>query len=332
MRRSRRTEFQVKFKSPSYMRFDCGRTKRCPLSAQRGKNVYKMPFPYLDETKELDESAREDAGGSFVALTDGTTHYQLGGPQDGRAVVLVPGFSVPYFIYDITFEFLMNSGFRVLRYDLFGRGYSDRPHVAYGINLFVRQLKDLLDALNIRQVSLIGLSMGGPITTSFIDEYPDYVSKHVLIDPIGAKRVSLGWLLEATKLPIVGELALGQFGSANMVRNIASDLFDPKLVERFQSQFKIQLQYKGFKRAILSTLRNGMLESFYEAYERVGRMQKPTLLFWGKNDTTAQFEDSKIIMKALPHAEFHPIENCGHIPHYEKPEIVNPILLEFLSK
>jgi pimeloyl-ACP methyl ester carboxylesterase len=37
-------------------------------------------------------------------------------------------------------------------------------------------------------------------------------------------------------------------------------------------------------------------------------------------------------MKAIPHAEFHAIENCGHIPHYEKPEIINPILLEFLSK
>jgi len=39
-----------------------------------------------------------------------------------------------------------------------------------------------------------------------------------------------------------------------------------------------------------------------------------------------------LILEALPHAEFHIVENCGHIPHHEKPEIVNPILLEFLSK
>ena len=246
--------------------------------------------------------------------------------------MLVHGFSVPSFIYDNTFEFLANSGFRVLRYDLFGRGYSDRPRLAYGIDLYVRQLKDLLDALHLEQVNLVGLSMGGPITTSFIDKHPDYVSKQVLIDPIGAKRISLGWLLEATKLPIVGELALGLFGSGNMVRNIASDLYDPQLVEHFQAQFKVQMQYKGFKRAILSTMRSNMLGSFYETYARVGRMQKPTLLVWGRNDGTAQFEDSKIILKALPQAEFHAIENCGHIPHYEKPEIVNPILLEFLSR
>jgi pimeloyl-ACP methyl ester carboxylesterase len=196
----------------------------------------------------------------------------------------------------------------------------------------VRQLKELLDALHLKEVNLVGLSMGGPITTTFIAENPGYVGRHVLIDPIGAKRISLGWLLEATKLPIVGELALGLFGSGSMVRNIASDLFSAELVKYFQDQFKVQMQYKGFKRAILSTMRSGMLESFYGTYERVGRMKKRTLLFWGKNDTTAEFEDSKIIMKALPHAEFHAIENCGHIPHYEKPDIVNPILLEFLSK
>ena len=89
------------------------------------------------------------------------------------------------------------------------------------------------------------------------------------------------------------------------------------------------MQYKGFKRAILSTMRNGMLESFYETYARVGRLKKPTLLFWGMDDKTVPFEYSKLILKAMPHAEFHAIENCGHIPHYEKPEIVNPILLEF---
>lgn len=291
-----------------------------------------MTFPYLDETKELNESTRKEAKGAFINLPNGVTYYELAGNKDGAVIVLVHGFSVPSFIYDTTFEFLVKSGFRVLRYDLFGRGWSDRPQLQYNIHLFVKQLKDLLEALDLKQINLVGLSMGGPITASFISEYPELVRKYVLINPIGAKRVSLSRLLELTKMPILGELAIGLFGSGNMVKNIASDLFDPNLVEYFQAQLIIQMQYKGFKRAILSTMRNNMLESFYGTYEQVGRMQKPTLLFWGKNDTTAQFEDSKIIMRAMPHTEFHTIENCGHIPHYEKPEIVNPILKEFLPK
>jgi pimeloyl-ACP methyl ester carboxylesterase len=291
-----------------------------------------MSFPYLDENKKIDESARRQVSGSFISLGDGVTHYQLGGAEHGKPVVLVHGFSVPYFIYDPTFEFLVKSGFRVLRYDLFGRGFSDRPRVQYDIHLFIRQLKDLLDAFNFQQAALVGLSMGGPITTSFIDKYPGYVNKHVLIDPAGTERVELPIMVNAAKIPVLGELAFGLIGSGNMVKGIASDLFDPKLVEHFQRQYKIQMQYRGFKRAILSTMRNGMLKSFYETYKRVGQLKKQTLLFWGRNDATVPYEHSALMMKALPHAEFHTVENCGHIPHYEKPEIVNPILLEFLSR
>ncbi|HCK65361.1 MAG TPA: alpha/beta hydrolase, partial [Anaerolineae bacterium] len=65
-----------------------------------------MSFPYLDETKELNEIIRKEAGGDFIQLSNGVTHYQLGGDENGDTVVLVHGFSVPSFIYDSTFEFL----------------------------------------------------------------------------------------------------------------------------------------------------------------------------------------------------------------------------------
>jgi len=291
-----------------------------------------MTFPYLDETHELNESTRKNAGGSFITLTDGATHYDLGGDENGKTIVLVHGFSVPYFIYDPTFEFLTKSGFRVLRYDLFGRGYSDRPRVRYDIHLFVRQLKELLDALKLADINLAGLSMGGVVTAAFIDQYPDYVSKHILIDPAGAKQIKLPLSVKAAKVPLLAELVFGLMGSENMVKGIASDLFDKNLVEHFQKQYMVQMQFQGFKRAILSSIRNGMLESFYDTYQRVGQIKKPTLLFWGRNDATVPYDHSAAVTQAIPHAEFHTIEGCGHIPHYEKPEVVNLILLEFLSK
>jgi len=291
-----------------------------------------MSFPYLDEVKELNETTRKQAGGSFITLSSGVTHYELAGDTGGQVVVLVHGFSVPYFIFDTTFSFLVDSGFRVLRYDLLGRGYSDRPRAAYNMQTFLNQLRDLLDVLNLKHVNLLGLSMGGPITAAFIDQHPECVAKHILIDPSGAKRIRLSLLLYLAKIPLLSELFLGLIGSGNMVKNIATDIFDSNLVRQFQERYRVQMQYKGFKRAILSTVRNGMLGSFQETYARTGRLNKPTLLFWGRNDATVPFEHSKIIRSAIPHAEFHAIENCGHVPHYEKPEIVNPILTEFLSR
>ncbi|MBE0670622.1 MAG: alpha/beta hydrolase [Anaerolineales bacterium] len=291
-----------------------------------------MSFPFLDETRELNESTRRETAGSFIALPQGVTHYELGGPEDGKPIVLVHGFSVPFFIFDPLFDFLTNAGFRVLRYDLLGRGYSDKPRLHYDIHLFVKQLKDLLDALGMTNIALLGLSMGGPITAAFIEQHPRFVRKHILIDPSGAKGVELSQLLKMTKLPVLGELLIGLFGSKNMIKGIASDFFDPKLVETFQEKYKTQMEFKGFKQAILSTMRNGMLDSFLETYKKVGALKKPTLIFWGKNDKTTPYKDHTLILQALPHAEFHAIENCGHIPHYEKPEIFNPILLEFLLR
>ena len=290
-----------------------------------------MPFPYLHETKELNEETRKEAtSGAFVRLPDGVTHYELNGTRNTQQVVLIHGFSVPYFIFDPTFEFLAKSGFRVLRYDLFGRGLSDRPRVRYNIHLFVRQLKDLLNALNIEQVHLVGLSMGGAISASFVGQYPERVESHILIDPAGAKAIALSPILNLAKIPGLAELAFGLAGDESLLKGIASDFYDPALVEHFIDRYHPQMKIKGFKRAILSSLRNGMLDSFYDVYQRVGKLKKPTLLFWGREDTTVPFAHSELIQAAIPHAEFHIIENVGHIPHYEKPEEVNPILSEFI--
>src|SRR5436190_3775538 len=75
---------------------------------------------YADANPEylaLDATTRAGMSGKFVKLTDGFTHFELGGPPEGRVVVLAAGFSVPYYIWDTTFSALTAAGFRVLRYD-----------------------------------------------------------------------------------------------------------------------------------------------------------------------------------------------------------------------
>ena len=284
-----------------------------------------------DEFKELNQETRDNAGGSFAQLSNGHTHYELGGNPTGEVTVLVHGFSVPYFIYDPTFKFLSEAGFYVLRYDLFGRGFSDRPSAHYNIDLFVDQLAELLDVLRFtRPVNLIGLSMGGPIASTFTVRYPKRVNRLVLIDPAGAEAITLSPMLRAAKLPFVAEAVFSVVGSESLLKGTARDFFDHSLVEHFISQYRIQMQYEGFRRALLSTVRNGMLDSFIHVYEALATMDIRILLLWGRNDVTIPFEHSQVLLSVLPQAEFHVIENTGHIPHYERPDEVNPILLEFL--
>lgn len=292
-----------------------------------------MSFLFRTETKELNDQSRRMTGGSFVQLQDGTTHYELSNITRDQTVVLVHGFSTPYFIYDPTFHFLTQNGFRVLRYDLFGRGFSDRPQTRYNIDLFVKQLADLLDALRLmRPVNLVGLSMGGPVTAAFTARFPQRVRSLTWIDPAGVRSLSETPLLKLVKLPVLPELIVGLAGSEAFINHNARDFFDPKLVEHFKSVYRVQLKYKGFMRAMLSSVRNGMLDSFLDVYKRVGKTEIPVLLFWGQNDPTVPFEHSNDLCAMIPHLQFHLIENCGHLPHYERPDAVNPLLLEFLRK
>ncbi|HEY5730113.1 MAG TPA: alpha/beta hydrolase, partial [Anaerolineales bacterium] len=231
-----------------------------------------MPFPVF-ETKQLNDEARRSAGGSFIQLPNGITHYELSNPESEQIVVFVHGFSVPYFIFDPTFDFVTGSGYRALRYDLFGRGFSDRPRTRYNIDLLINQLSDLLDALRIvRPVNLIGLSMGGPITATFAARHPERVKSLTLIDPAGVKPVSLMPTLRAMKPPRIADAIFSLTGSESMIESAARDFYDPEMVGFFLDKYKIQMHYKGFKRAILSSVRNNMLGSFIDAYKRVGEL------------------------------------------------------------
>ncbi len=286
---------------------------------------------YRGETRTLDDAARSKVSGSFIRLPDGCTHYELAGPQSAEPVVLVHGFSVPYFIWDPTFGDLVSAGHRVLRYDLIGRGYSDRPRLPYNMDLFVRQLADLLDGLGMQTVNLVGLSMGGAIAAAFSVQYPEHVRRLVLIDPVGTEPYRSSLLYRLAMVPGLSEVLLGLVSTRTIVDSFARDFFDPAEVERYREPYRDQIEFKGFRRAILSTVRHHMVDGFPEIYRLLGELSMPVLLIWGREDRTLPVAHSEPIRRLVPRTEFHIIEHAGHVPHAEQPGVVLPLLLHFLD-
>ena len=148
---------------------------------------------------------------------------------------------------------------------MIGCFFLDRPHVQYNIDLFVNQLTELLGALNIKQVNLIGLSMGGAIVSAFTVNFPERVGRLVLIDPVGIQSMPLSWMYKVAILPGVSELISGLVGTDRIVQRVACDFFNPKHIKIFENVYRVQMQYRGFKRAILSTLRNKTAAGFPES-------------------------------------------------------------------
>jgi pimeloyl-ACP methyl ester carboxylesterase len=285
-----------------------------------------------DEKSILDDEVRSTLPGQYVKLPDGVVHYELAGPETSPAVVLVHGFSVPYYVWDPTFEALAGAGYRVLRYDLYGRGYSDRPEVEYDLDLFSGQLEGLLDALGMDEpVTLVGLSFGGPVVARYANRHPDLVRGLVLIDPqvspVSAKDIF------PLNVPLVGEYLMGVYMAPSMLPKVQSDdFYQPERFPDWEEKYRVQMQYRGFKRAILSTIRNMVGMDALAEYRALGQGGIPVMLVWGREDRTISTSEIEQVRSAIPGCAFHAVEGAGHLPHYEQAGTVNPLLLEFLEQ
>ena len=180
------------------------------VAALVGYGAWKNP-----EQAPLDAAARNGVPGQFVALSGGVTYYDISGPDTGRVVVLVNGFSVPSSIWDSTSTALSECGYRVIRHTLFGRGWSDRPVAAYDGALYDAQLSELLDSLCITQpIDLVGLSFGGFVTSHFVAGHAARVRTFTMIDPASTARELPGvlawpvvgpWIRQTPQVPSTAE-------------------------------------------------------------------------------------------------------------------------------
>jgi len=168
-------------------------------------------YHYQDlENSELTPEVRQTSSGSFIETPNGFVHYELSGPKSADLVVLVHGFSVPSYLWEPTYQFLLDEGYRVLRFDLFGRGLSDRPDSDYGLNLLSEQINDLLSALKIsRPIQLLGLSMGGPVVARFTHQYPQKVNALILQDPL-VNKVDENSIFPLG-IPLIGEFVFAVY-------------------------------------------------------------------------------------------------------------------------
>ncbi|HET7426261.1 MAG TPA: alpha/beta fold hydrolase [Gemmatimonadales bacterium] len=289
--------------------------------------AYQLKDP---ERHRLDDRARAGVPGRFVRLTDGVTHYETAGPDTGRAVVLAAGFSVPAYIWDSLFFRLADSGVRVVRFDYFGRGWSDRPHASYDQAFFVQQLDELLDSLHLTQpIDLAGLSFGGAIVTSFAIAHPERVHSLLYFDPAfnarrrlrPEERSRLSW---STYMIFRG-------GTDQMATGQLDDFLHPELHPDWVSRYRVQQQFEGTREALRQSRAAIEIDP-----DQTGQLRQlnagalPILLVWGRQDSAIPFSGSAGVRQAMPRAVFVPVDSAGHLPHLEQPDTVIGTVMRFL--
>lgn len=281
--------------------------------------------------RPVDASLRDQAPGRFVALSQGHTHYQWSGPDRTHVIVLIHGLSSPSWVFAGIERGLVISGYRVLSYDLYGRGYSDSVAGAQTLGFHTRQLGELLDALGVDEpVSLLGYSMGGAIATRFAAEQPGRVDRLILLAPAGIAYTPGPLLRLAGKSGMFGSWLWGLFGGLSLRRAATRDAAAPTVIPNLADRIKAETRRKGYLPAILSSERHALQENLEAEHRKIAGLNIPTKAIWGEKDPVIPISAMGELARWNRQAHQDIISGAGHGLAHANPKEVLATFREFL--
>ena len=275
----------------------------------------------------MDEDARRKAPGQFATLSQGITHYEWLGPQRGPVAVCIHGLTTPSFVWRGVARGLALMGFRVLVYDLFGRGYSDRPSGPQDSAFFLRQLNDLLEREGVGDdITVIGYSMGGAIATAFAATSPGRVRQLILLAPAGMGSIAGKLTSFIIRTPLVGDWLMLALYPTQLRRGLRAERDVPTSVEEIGRMQDAELDWRGFVPAVLSSLRGMLSEVRKSDHERLQRAGIPVLAIWGSVDTVIPLAAVGTLTKWNRKTRQEVISGAGHgLPYTHTDDVLHHI-------
>ncbi|HMD57542.1 MAG TPA: alpha/beta fold hydrolase [Solirubrobacteraceae bacterium] len=227
-------------------------------------------------------------------------------------------------------------GFRVIAVDQPGFGDSDKPiGAAYDARFFAAAAIDLLDALELERVHLIGNSLGGRVALEVGMRYPSRVERLGLLAP------SLAWRRAGRSLrPLVRltrpELGLVQLAPRPLVEAIVQRMIPD--AERGWAAAGVDEFLRAYltpsgRAAFYAAARHVVLEEPHGEqgfWTRLQGLQPPALFIWGHHDRLVPLAFARHVADALPSAKHLELE-CGHVPQIELPGPTHEALAAFFA-
>lgn len=300
--------------------------------------------PYIYSSIKLKNPSKiiKPEYGKFAELKNGNIYYQefTSSNPIGQIVVLVHGFSTPSIVWKGIIPYLTDSGYDVVAYDHYGRGYSSRPKVDYTKDFYISTLLELIDYLKIEQkIHLIGYSMGGPIVGYFANENPDKVRSVNFIAPAGymfKRKSQSNFYLKILNFPFVSKYISIVFPSLMYGGNSSIELSTEEDENRLSQNelhkvYKEQMKYEGFTRSLISTANNFNLFNTQKMYQELGKKKIDASVIWGDEDEIVPFDGLSYLKSDYPEINYKVVEKGHHDLTYALPSIVGKFLSQQLK-
>lgn len=202
--------------------------------------------------------------------------------------------------------------------DLLGFGFTERlvglPFSPAAIKTHLHYFwKTLIN----QPVILVGASMGGAAAIDFALAYPESVKTLVLIDSAG---YTASPNISKFMFRPVGYLATAFLRNPNVRQRISLNAYHDKSFVSLDAQVcaALHLKSNGWDQALIAFTKSGGYTSFGA---KLAQITQPTLILWGECDRILGTEDAYKFKEAIANSQLIWIENCGHVPHLEKPQL-----------
>jgi len=217
------------------------------------------------------------------------------------------------------------AGYRTIVPDLLGYGLSSKPDIAqYDLDFFVAGVKGMVDALGLKNITLLGNSLGGAVALGYALAYPDEVSRLILMAPGGVEDLD-------TYLAMPGIANMfqiyqsGKTGAEAMRAVMTMQLFDPSLLtdEIINERAPIAATQTQAARSVLKVP---------NLTDRLHELKCPVFGFWGVNDHFNPVGGATKLLDNCPQARIVLVNRCGHWVQVEHRDMFNRNCIDFLQK
>lgn len=266
------------------------------------------------------------------------------GKQKG-AVLLFHGKNFSSDYWAPTIAGLTQAGYRVIAPDQVGFGKSSKPDVAYHFDDLAANTQALLKSLKINQVSVIANSMGGMVGIRFSRLYPKTVQKLVLENPLGLEDYSKDVPPQQNDTLLKLEMAQTETSYRNFLKSYFPS-WQPAYEQFVEIYVRMQKgpDYPAYARTSVLTYQ---MIAEKPVVNDLPQLKMPVLLVIGQKDRTVfgrRFAPPEAVKSlgnfpelgrkaqaAIPNAKLVPLDNVGHVPHVEVPDVFVKTVVEFLN-
>ena len=262
-----------------------------------------------------------------IRIGDIKMYYEIHGK--GYPLVMIMGLSAnkdwwsPYVIEEFS------KHFKVLIFDNRGAGRTDAPEIDYAIKMFADDALGLMDALEIEQAHVLGVSMGGMIAQEFVLNFPDRVKKLVLCSTTPGGPNAVPTPPETVAVMMDRENLTDEQKARRTVPLLYPESFmknNPDVVERTINHILIApITEDAFMRQVGAIMQ-------YDTYDRLPEINRPTLVMAGKEDVLLPYKNSEILTERIPRAKLVLYDNVGHGMITQVEEDFVKKVIEFLEE